>query len=190
MYLIEHARGFIILTGSSELQVELRIEEPGTVFVDSLHLLRLLKGQGALVAMSSKRIVVVGASLAHPVASSVGDLAIDGGLGQLLGPLHLTVGLVRLLHGSLLLRRHRHVLGLAIDVVFALDFFASVAVFAALEVIVLAFGALPATIREVKVVLLLGLGLGGELVGSSRQEWLRRDSEVGRDELAQLRLKS
>lgn len=174
------------------MQVELRIEEPGTVFVNSLHLLRLLEGHGALVAEASERIVVVGASLADPVATPVGDLALRGGLGLLLGPLHLTVVLVCLLEGGLLLRRHGHVLGLALDVVVALDFFASVAVFAALEVIVLALGALPAAVREVEVVLLLGLvaGLGGGhgLSVGSRQERLRRDREVGRDELTQLRL--
>lgn len=92
---------------------------------------------------------MVGALLADPVATSV-SVGVHQVGGRLLGSLHLTVELGGGLELHLLVSRHVHVLGLTLDVSLALDLLASVAALAALEVVVLALGALPATVGEVK----------------------------------------
>ena len=127
---------------------------------------------------------MVAALLANPVTAAVG-VGVHAVSGDLLGPLHLTVGLGLRLERLLLLGGHAHVIRLAFNVVLALDLLASVAALAALEVVVLALGALSAAVREVER-RLLGL-FDKSRHGSShgRQEGLAH-VEVRWDELARL----
>lgn len=137
-----------------------------------IHLLGLLQvgllGHGAPVASRAERIVVVEAALADPVAL-----------------LFFALGLVLLLASLAILRLdsgllggfNEHVLGLAVVVVGGLGLLAAVAVLAALEVVVLAFGALPAAIRELVVNIGPSLGLLGRTILGL---WLRLNRH-GRD---------
>jgi hypothetical protein len=168
----------------SQAEVQLHVEEPGTVLVGSLHLLRVLKGHGTLVAEVSERVVMVAAFLADPVAASVGG-RVHAVSGHLLVSLDLTVDLGLSLERLLLVSGHAHVLRLAFNVVLALGLLASVAALAALEVVVLTLGALPAAIREVEGRLpgIIDRSLHGS--NQSGQERLAH-IEIGRDKFAGL----
>lgn len=163
-----------------------------------IHLLGVLQvgflGHGAPVARRAERIVMVEAALADPVAFLLFALS----LGLLLASLTIFR-----LDSGLLVGFDEHVLGLSVVIFGALGLLAAVAVLAALEVVILALGALPAAVREsvVNIGLLLGrllrrsfLGLGLRLNRHSRDGgdvlgrhplWLG-DEDTGREFAADL----
>lgn len=119
-----------------------------------IHLLQLglalRLGKLASVAHGSERVVVVEALLADPVALLLTFLCVL---------LDLAPFAIFCLHNGFFGASDRHVLGLALNVISALRLLASMTVLTALEVVVLALGAFPATIRELIVVLFLLLSL-------------------------------
>lgn len=106
---------------------------------------------------------MVEAALANPVAALFFDV-IRHLLDILSESSKSFLSLIGKLHGSLLASGHVHVLRLTFNIFVTSRFFASVAIFATLEVVVLALGALPATIGELEV-LCLSLGLLRRLLG-------------------------
>lgn len=110
---------------------------------------------------------------------------VEAALADPVALLLFALGLILLLASLAILRLdsgllggfNEHVLGLAVVVVGGLGLLAAVAVLAALEVVVLAFGALPAAIRELVVNIGPSLGLlGRTFLGL----WLRLNHH-GRD---------
>jgi len=160
IYLLLHFLQFSELTSTVENRLrwhELLLRHVGHVLAYSvlfLHLGVLGEAQLAHVAHVTETKVVVGASLAGPVASSllveVASELVDSVVEAVLVSFVLAVGVG--FAGLLLLGQSvDHVVWLSVNVLGGLGLLASVASFSSLEIVVLAFGALPATVWELKV---------------------------------------
>lgn len=119
-----------------------------------LHLVTLGEAQFAHVTHVTETEVVVGALLADPVTSSflvkVTSELVDSVVQTVLVSFVLAVG-ARFAQFLLLGNSVDHVVWLSLNVLGGLGLLASVAGFSSLEIVVLAFGALPTTVWELKV---------------------------------------